>query len=118
MPLEDELLALEAGFWKGDADFYQRHLTPDAVMAFADPVGVLTRAQVLRAIDDEQRWSEVSFEDSRLLFLTDQSCILSYKARARRGSGHNHAYIARACSAYVHTGERWKMGFHQQTPAT
>jgi hyaluronan synthase len=97
---------------------YALHARGFRAGAFADPVGVLTRDQVLQSVSDSSRWAQVSFEDTHIIHLSDDTCILSYKARAHRSTGHNHAYIARACSAYVRRNGNWKMAFHQQTPTT
>ena len=115
MDLEKQLLDLEEQFWKGSGDFYQRHLTDDSLMVFADPVGVLTRDRTIETISAGPRWVEVGFEEVRVVRLTEDAALLTYKASARR-EGEESQYSARASSAYVRRGGSWKLAFHQQTP--
>jgi Domain of unknown function (DUF4440) len=114
MPRDDDLLALEREFWTGDADFYRRHLSDHAVMVFPEPAGVLTREQVLEAIASGPRWAEVQMEEPRVVSLTSETAILTYKATARR-EGDTNPYVALVSSVYVNGDGRWKLAFHQHT---
>lgn len=109
-----QLLDLEERFWKGDADFYQENVIDQARMAFADPVGVLTKDAAVSSISESSRWTSVDFEDVHGVALRDGVALLTYRAVARRGP-HDSAYSARASSVYVDEGG-WKLAFHQQTP--
>ena len=90
------------------------HLAYAAVMVFPEPTGVLAREQILESLGNEARWSEVAFEDHRVLQLSDRAALISYRAVARRGD--REPYTAYASSAYVRDGGSWKLAFHQQTP--
>ena len=114
MPRDDDLLTLEREFWKGDADFYRRHLSDHAVMVFPEPAGVMTRDQVLEAIASAPRWADVHLEEPRVVTLTGETAILTYKATARR-EGDTTPYVALVSSVYVNGGGRWKLAFHQHT---
>ena len=114
MPPDDDLLTLEREFWKGDADFYRRHLSDHAVMVFPEPAGVLTRDQVIEAIGSAPRWIEVQFEEARVVDLTSETAILTYKATARR-EGDITPYVALVSSVYVNGDGRWMLAFHQHT---
>ena len=50
MNIAGNLIALEEEFWKGDADFYRQRLTAEALMVFADPVGVLGKEETVASI--------------------------------------------------------------------
>jgi hypothetical protein len=115
MELEDTLLAIEEQLWKGDADFYVRALTEDALMVFPAPAGLLDKAQVVRSIATSQRWQEVSFHGCHLLQPAPGIAILTYRVSARR-KGQETRYVALASTVYVQRAEEWELAFHQQTP--
>jgi hypothetical protein len=105
----------ERQFWTGDADFYEANLARDALMIFADPVGVMTRSRVVDAVAASPRWGRVTFEQVRYLELDENAVILSYTARAQR-EGDADEYSALVSSVYVRRGGRFWLAFHQQTP--
>jgi hypothetical protein len=115
MDVERQLLDLEEQFWKGDAEFYRRNLTDDALMVFAEPVGVLTKDQTVQAIAGSPRWVEIGIRDVRMVRLAEDAVIATYKVSARRERGAA-PYPALASSAYVNRQGAWKLAFHQQTP--
>jgi hypothetical protein len=108
------LETLENQFWSGDAAFYNEHLARDALMVFAEPVGVMTREHVISAVAASTRWAEVSFEQVRFVELDANAAILSYMVRARQRDGAE--YTALLSSTYVRRGGRYWLAFHQQTP--
>lgn len=118
IPLEVRqwLVALEESFWYGDAEFYADHLAAEAILVFADPVGVLDREQTLQSIAAAPRWQEVALEEVRFASLGPEAVLLSYRAIARRDADAA-AYRSRASSAYIHRGGEWLLAFHQQSPA-
>jgi hypothetical protein len=114
MTLQQQLMDMEARFWKGSADYYASQLADDALMVFGDPVGVMARDATVRSIAEAPRWQEVSFDDVALVVLTADAVVVTYRATARRAAGAH--YLARASSAYVNRNG-WKLAFHQQTPS-
>jgi hypothetical protein len=111
----DVLQAEEERFWKGDADFYRKHLAPDALMVFAEPIGVLTRERIIEAVASTRRWASVRFDNVRFIKLDEHAVIMTYTAYAER-EGDGTAYSALVSSAYVQRGGSWTLVFHQQTP--
>ena len=112
--LEDHLLRLERKFWTQGAQFFERNLAYAAIMVFPEPTGVLTREEIVASLGRQERWSEVSLEEHRVLELSDRAAMLSYRAVAKRRK--EEPYIVLASSAYVRDGGSWKLAFHQQTP--
>ena len=84
MDLKQHLLELEMGFWKGDAAFYEAHLTEGALMVFPEPIGMMNRAEILDTIAAGQRWAHVTVEAARLLRLSEASAVLVYTAEGMR----------------------------------
>jgi hypothetical protein len=115
MNLQGHLMNLEEEFWKGDADFYRRNLVDDALMVFAEPVGVLTKDRTVETIAGAPRWVEVHLREPAVVRLAEDAAMVTYKAEARR-EGDDAPYSALAGSAYVRRGDSWKLAFHQQTP--
>jgi hypothetical protein len=116
LDLEKQLLQFEEQFWKGGADFFRDNLTDDSLMVFADPVGILTKDQTLEAIAASPRWVEVRLREHRIVRLTDDAVIVTYKVNARRES-ESSEYSALVSSAHVRRRGSWKLAFHQQAPA-
>jgi ketosteroid isomerase-like protein len=113
--LEDLLFALEEQFWVKGSDYYESHLADAAMMVFPDPAGVQIKDEILSSVAGASRWTDVSLEEHRVMELSSGAALVTYKATARR-AGEPKPYRARAASAYVHDGRRWKLAFHQQTP--
>lgn len=109
--------ALERKFWQGDATFYADNLSADALMAFPEPVGVLTRSRIVDSLRGAPRWSTVTFEQTEFRELDEDTALLVYTARARR-PGEPRDYVAIASSIYVRRDGRLQLAFHQQTPLT
>lgn len=112
MILERQILDLEEQFWRGDADVYRHGLADDALMVFG-PVGVLNRDGIIAGIEGGQRWDDVAFTDVRFVELTDDVCLVTYRADARRGRAAT--YTALVSSVYVRRHGDWKLALHQQT---
>ena len=115
MDIEKLLLDLEGQFWLGDAEFYQRHLTDDSLMVFAEPIGAMIKADTIQTSAVGPRWAQVRFEEVRVLKLSEVAASVTYKVSAGR-NGKDPGYMALASSAYVKEGESWKLAFHQQMP--
>ena len=114
MNLEDHLFKLEERFWTEGAGYFRRNLADSAVMVFPEPAGVLVKDEIASSVEAAARWSKVELEEHRLLELSEDAALVTYKATARRPG--KDPYVARASSAYVRDGTAWKLAFHQQTP--
>jgi hypothetical protein len=65
-------------------------------------------------MDASPGWDEASFEDRRLIGLSDDIALLTYRFSGKRGDDFD--YAALMGSVYVKRDGRWQMAFHQQTP--
>lgn len=115
MSVTDHLLQLEEQFWKAGAEFYRDNLAPDALMVFADPVGVMTKQAVVESISAAPRWRRIEFEEATHVQLQPGVMLLTYRATAERDA--DEPYVARASSVYVQGSCGWQLAFHQQTPS-
>jgi hypothetical protein len=111
------LIALEERGWQAlsqgtGVEFYQRNLTDHALMVF--PFGVLTREQSIEAIRAAPPWASFRIEDPRVVELTDDSAILTYRVTAQRAG--QEPYSALIATVFVKHEGTWKTAFHQQTP--
>jgi hypothetical protein len=109
----DELLKIERELGGGDGDAYRKHLTDDAVVVV--PGAAITREQCAFAIDATPGWDEFEIEDARVVELTPDSRVLTYRWSSRRGD--DVTYEALMSTVYVRRGGDWKVALHQQTPA-
>ena len=109
----DELLEIERELGGGTGDTYRKHLTDDAVVVV--PGAAITREQTAFAIDATPGWDEFEITEDRVVPLTDDSAILTYRWSSRRG---DETYEALMSSVYVRRDGEWKLALHQQTPVT
>ncbi len=76
MNLEKQLLDVEKQLWRNDAELYQHHLIPEALLVFPE-TGVITRDVAIEAIRAEnvegRRWGDVRFDGVRSVRLADVS---------------------------------------------
>jgi hypothetical protein len=107
----DELLKIERELGGGTGDTYRKHLTEDAVVVV--PGAAITREQTALAIDATPGWDEFEITDERVVPLTGDSAILTYRWSSRRGE---ETYEALMSSVYVKRDGEWKLALHQQTP--
>src|SRR3954447_26263147 len=112
--LRDTLLTIERTLGGGTGDAYREHLTDDAVVVV--PGAAISREQTAFAIDATPGWDEFEITDERVVELTDDSALLTYRWSSRRG---DETYEALMSSFYVRQPDgTWKLALHQQTPAS
>jgi hypothetical protein len=113
-----DLEALEHRGWQAlsgpdGAAFYADVMADDGVMVF--PFGmVLDKSSTLQAIAGERPWSEFELTDLRVIELTSDAALVTYRAHARRDG--EEPYRALMTTAYAHRDGRWVLVVHQQTP--
>ena len=110
--IEDELYALEQGFWTGGGDFYRAHLDDRCLTVFPEMTALLEREQIAQQVGDT-RWGDLVMTRKGYLGLAPDFAVICYESSAKRGE---RAYRALVSSGYVRRGQGWKMAFHQQTP--
>ena len=112
-----ELEGLERSGWEalsapGGEAFYADVMADDGLMVFPDLV--LDKDRSLRAISAERPWSSFELSDVRVMSLTPDSGLVTYHARAERGTAA--PYRALMTSVYAWREGRWQLVLHQQTP--
>lgn len=110
----EQLLTIERALGGGSGDTYREHLTDDAVVVV--PGAAITREQCAHAIDATPGWDEFEIADEKVVELTPDSALITYRWSSSRG---DEAYEALMSSVYVkQPGGEWKLALHQQTPVT
>jgi hypothetical protein len=113
--MQQELWKMEEAFWRGDEAYYERTLASKATMVMPAPAGIMNRADTIEAIRNAPRWCSVEFADAHCLSAAEQTCILIYRALAKR-SQDRASYEALCSSVYVRSQDAWQLLLHQQTP--
>ncbi|MDZ4372637.1 MAG: hypothetical protein U1C74_14600 [Phenylobacterium sp.] len=117
MFLEDELFAIESGFWLSGEAHFLAHLADECLLAFpqaGETHGVLPRDQVAATATLANRWRELRMDRRLMLRPHDEMAILSYRAEVTRADGQ--PYAALVSSAYVKGADGWRLVFHQHSP--
>ena len=114
MNAQKELLAIEKGFWNGDADYYRRNLDDSCLVAFTEMAGTFDKEQIAGSIKGTDRWRDLRIDVQGVLDSIPDLAIITYRAHATRKSGE--PYEALVTSGYVARDGGWKMLLHQQTP--
>ena len=116
--LEDQLFAIEEGFWLKGREHFSKHLDEQCMLAFpqmGEMHGVYPRDEVAAtASTTPDRWRDLKISDRQLVRPTVDVAIISYRADVLRGDGV--PYAALVSSAYVQRDEGWKLAFHQHSP--
>jgi hypothetical protein len=111
---EQDVWRLEERFWLGGTDVYDELLSPECVMAFPAPAGIMKGANITRSLRGAPRWLSVTMAEQTIGRPEAETIVLAYRANGqRKGVG---AYIAYCTSTYRLTGGRWNLVQHQQTP--
>ena len=111
--MTDDIWNGERSLWTGGIDAYAASMAPGAVMAFADPVGIVAGDAVLDAVRAAPRWDEVEMTD-RHEVRRDPTVVVAYRASAHRG-GEDYAAIC--ASTWIAAEGGWRLVGHQQIPA-
>lgn len=114
MSIDQDLLALEKGFWTEGADYYREHVDEACLLAFTEMAGLHSNEEIASMNPGAGNWSDVTLQERGLVELSDRTVILTYEVNAKRKSGE--PYRAVVSTAYVKRDGDWKMAFHQQTP--
>lgn len=119
MDLKETLERLEHEYFNAsisaDGDYYERNLTDDGLLVFAE-TGALDKQACVQAVNGspgDATGASWRIEDSRLVTLSPDSAILSYRADATRPGGEAATILV--ASAYSRQNGAWKLAFHQQT---
>ena len=117
MSLEDDLYAIEEGFWLRGQSHFLAHVDEQCLLAFpqmGEMHGVHSREDVAATATMENRWRELTMNGRHLIQPADGIAIISYRADVKRADGL--PYEALISSAYVRRPEGWKLAFHQHSP--
>jgi hypothetical protein len=111
---EKDLLALEKKFWTGDEKFYRENVDASCLIAFAEMSGLMGNKDIAATAKDGNRWKKLDIEEKGFLQPSDDIAMLTYEAKAMRGTGEPYAAIV--STGYVKRDNGWKMMFHAHTP--
>ena len=119
MALQDELFAIEEGFWLEGEEHFRRHVDARCLLAFpqaGEMHGIHSAQQVAATATPANRWRDLAMSDRYMLEPADEVAIISYRADVMRADGE--PYSALVSSAYVRRPEGWKLAFHQHSPVS
>lgn len=105
------IIEMERELAAGDGAAYERHLSKDAVVVV--PGATLDKAATVAAMNESPGWLSFEFEDERIVEVTDDVAILSYRFS---GSREDEEYVAALTSVYRREEDGWRLVLHQQTP--
>lgn len=111
--VRDNVLAIERGFWTGDAEFYRQHLDDVCLTAFAEMAGTYRSDEIAGMITEPDRWRDIDIDPKGFLEPAPGFAVLTYEVRATRRNGEPYAAVV--SSGYVMRNGRWRMVLHQQT---
>lgn len=114
--MEDRTVwALERSLWTGDADRYLETVDDQCLMVVPAQPYILTAAQVIEAIRNASRWTEVAMSRQTVSRPQDGLIVVAYTVEASRNGGD--PYRAWCTSTYRRLAlDQWHLVQHQQTP--
>ncbi len=114
MPIGQELMRLEKGFWTGGGQYYRDHVDGKCLLAFSEMAGVHSNQEIADMNPGAGNWKNVQIAEKGVVEMSDDAVVLTYEVDAERKDGE--PYKALVSTGYVKRGSEWKMAFHQQTP--
>lgn len=111
MDLIDHLRASEERQSSADLDHYRDICRADAL--FIMPGMVASLEESIAGLEQSPPWDSFELTDARLRELGEQAAVILYRFTGRRAE---MTYSADMASTYEHTGGRWQLVVHQQTP--
>lgn len=96
----------------GGAAYYREHVTDDGIMVFPDMV--LSNDACIAAIERATPRAWFRIEEPRVMRLTEDSAVVTYRASAQRDAQPQDTALM--SSVYVRRDGAWKLAFRQQTP--
>jgi hypothetical protein len=114
MPLQDDLLAIDKGFWLDDEAFFMSHVDEKCALVFTQMQGIYPKAEVAVSAHDPKRWQDLKMSAPFLLQPADDVAFLSYRASVKHGNGQ--PYSALIGSLYIRRADGWKLAAHQHSP--
>lgn len=110
---KEQLLTIERGFWHQGADYYNQHISDNALFIF--PGMRLGKADGVNAADAAPRWNQLDLTDEKLMEITKEVAVLTYHAEGRREE-QEKPYTGNITTIYRLENSDPKMIFHQHTP--
>lgn len=112
----DEIIEHEHDGWRAlcsgrGAEFYGAIMLPQGVMVMANG-DVLSREDVVAALDGAPAWDTYAIDDPRIVEITDDVVALVYAGTGRRGDTEFRAAMT---SVYARTDQGWQLALYQQT---
>jgi hypothetical protein len=112
MPIGQDLMRLEKGFWIEGGDYYRDHVDSECLLAFPEMAGVRSNEEIAEM--NAGGWKNVEIAERGIVEMAEDAVMLTYEVDAERGDGE--PYRALVSTGYVKRHGEWKMAFHQQTP--
>lgn len=112
---DGEFWEVERGLWLGGAAVFRRWVSPDCLMVFPDPAGMMDGASVIEVVGTSPRWERADLTERLLRRIGEAAAVLAYRVEAiRSGLTHHRALCS---STYVAEAGAWWLVQHQQTPS-
>lgn len=111
---QETLLSIERGFWFEGAEYYERHISQQAVFVFPDMR--LNKEDGVAAADQAKRWRDLKIEDVQSIAVDERVTVLTYHALSQREG--QEPYAGAITTVYRLEDGEPKMIFHQHTPDT
>lgn len=115
----DDLIELEHAGWASlcngtGGKFYGELMTDDALMVLANGA-VMTRDDVVDALEKSPPWSAYEIDDVQIVPVGDDATALVYVGTGHRDEA-NPPFVGAMTSVYVRRDGDWKLALYQQTP--
>lgn len=112
---DEDAWRIEESLWKGTAAEFADRVSAHCLMAFADPVGVISGTEAADGINELERWDTVDMTAKQIARPGSDIIILAYRAEGKRNVAPT--YRAYCTSTYHRSpGGLWLLVQHQQTP--
>lgn len=111
---DDRIWDFERSLWVGDAERYRHLIDDECVMVIPAEPFVMDGTDAIDAVSHTPRWSDVDFDQQKVMRPQEGLIVIGYRARAKRDDQAYEAFCSTTLRRLSH--EEWRVVQHQQTP--
>lgn len=97
-----------------NGQFYRNYLADHAVAVV--PFGIFDKESIVKQMSGDSPFQSLGIEDTRVIVLTQESGIVTYKAIYKSENGEKKKFSVFVTTVYAKINDEWKGVFYQQTP--
>jgi Domain of unknown function (DUF4440) len=100
----------------GDAEFFERNLTDDAMLIYPGAGNTYTKQECVASMRDHPPYLKYDLSDPKIVHIGESTAVLTHHATVMNAADEKPKSIVVA-TVLVHQDGAWRLALHQWTPA-